>query len=1369
MKKRWIALISIALLCLLCGAASADKVLSDDGCWVTEYNPQSREATITGFFIDAQNAGQYCSDGQLTIPARIRLQEIDYNVTSLKGLGKDNTNFSKVILPEGLQTIGDAAFRSFSRLREVTLPSTLTAIGREAFRDCIVLKNLDIPGSVTSIGDIAFRGTSGLTITFGGTRAEWDSADNNTTSALCGAITSRVITTDGYELGWCGDEEIGPDRTTWVMKDGSLTINGAGHIISPGWSAANIRTLTIGPEYTELTNIGADDYVFLEQMAGLTTIQVDSGNQYLYAYDGILYKKDTCLYCPCGRTGTVEITGDAVTIESIRDAFDSRTGITGFTVAEGNTALFAAGGFLYDAGGKLLYCASGVSGTVTIPAVTASIDEYAFRNRAGINSFSVENNNPVFSSVNGLLLNKDGSTLVLCPPGMTTVNIPQSVHAFDSGVFRMILGSFTVNLPDSLRIIPSSSFSNCRNLTKVSIPAGVRDIENGAFRNCSGLTSVTLPNEITYIRDEAFAGCTGLTSLILPDSLLHIGEGAFGFCEGLTEITIPGSVRNIGAAVFENCTGLRNVTFQHGFSVIQGNMFTDCTGLTSVTIPDSVTSIKDLAFSGCSSLTVIGLPASITTISKSAFRRSGLKDLYYAGTGTQWASVSLGTDALPFECNVHTQDDQSACVSVNLTGMSDSDSVTLTDGFGTLKAINSSGNQTFWEKDPKITVTPGEGRRVTYNLSYTHTEDGVTSTRVVSDGTNNSTVVVPLDLSRGTPELSLIFEVDGYKAYHLFVNEKELDGIFGDWALTLKNSETSYSNGDVVLVEDGVIAQRKDFTLSLELPIPTEISSGNPGYVGELIYGSERIIITDAKTTYDFTASQTDIILNLTWFNKNNWHTVTYDGNGSSGSTPTQMVSTASLVFVTVAENSFDGKHGSKWLIFNGWNDSSGKGYKPGDSISILSEDITLYAQWIDAWRLEFDANGGVGSMDARLFPQTDAEVTVPPCEFTYTGKAFKEWNTNKNGNGTDYQPGATFTLNTNTKLYVIWEDGWTVSGEAEPAVGGTVTGTGTYLKNTPVTLTATPAEHYRFACWTDENDRVVSMEAEYTFMPTEDRQLTARFEQSEYKITAQYCTVTSDGGYTPVAFAAPGTELFIGWDFENQPEGMYWTEYFSVNGEALAKGEYEFTMPEENVTVAAVYLPQETITIDLSAGTASVPGTALYTCGKMDRDEQKGFYLMDLNNDDAYDLKLTPWEEGNDMLVSPLNGMTVLSPSVTKDISAEHGQYGTVIFRFGVPTFDDPAAAGTTLVLPANLNTIEAGAFDGDIAMTSMNAGHCTSIGPEAFKGCTGLMKIRLSKDCAIDDTAFDGCTKLFAIYGPAGGDTQSWADAHHILFIGE
>ena len=346
-----------------------------------------------------------------------------------------------------------------------------------------------------------------------------------------------------------------------------------------------------------------------------------------------------------------------------------------------------------------------------------------------------------------------------------------------------------------------------------------------------------------------------------------------------------------------------------------------------------------------------------------------------------------------------------------------------------------------------------------------------------------------------------------------------------------------------------------------------------------------------------------------------------------------------------------------------------------------------------------------------------------------------------------------------------------TIHTYAYPVDSGTVSGGGTYLMNTFVTLTATPNEHYTFAGWT-RNGETVSTDASYTFLLTadyDDALLEAHFAQiPAYAITAENCFVSLSGDDpTPVTSAEPGTRLFIWWDDTNEPEGMFWTGFFSVTEDELPEYVYEFTMPAQDVTVAAVYLPQESCTVDLSAGPAPFPDAAAFAIGNTEWDGEGGFGLVDLNGDETYDLKVILQDEGP-LLVSPLGGMTLLAPSYTKDISGEHGMIGTVVFNFTPPAFDS-GTSDSLLVLPADLYTVEESAFEGDTAIKAVDASHCMTLGAQAFKGCAGLTKIRLAGTCLIDEHAFDGCTSLYAIYGPAGSETQAWAEAHYLLFIGE
>lgn len=59
----------------------------------------------------------------------------------------DVPKIQKVIVPEGIHTIGDTAFKDCSSLKEVKLPSSILEIGFEAFTNCSSLETITISNS----------------------------------------------------------------------------------------------------------------------------------------------------------------------------------------------------------------------------------------------------------------------------------------------------------------------------------------------------------------------------------------------------------------------------------------------------------------------------------------------------------------------------------------------------------------------------------------------------------------------------------------------------------------------------------------------------------------------------------------------------------------------------------------------------------------------------------------------------------------------------------------------------------------------------------------------------------------------------------------------------------------------------------------------------------------------------------------------------------------------------------------------------------------------------------------------------------------------------------------------------------------------
>ena len=69
---------------------------------------------------------------------------------------------TEIEIPDGVKSIGDAAFNGHTNLQSVVIPESVECIGAWAFRGCTSLKSVVIPGRVKSIGDQAFSICTGL-------------------------------------------------------------------------------------------------------------------------------------------------------------------------------------------------------------------------------------------------------------------------------------------------------------------------------------------------------------------------------------------------------------------------------------------------------------------------------------------------------------------------------------------------------------------------------------------------------------------------------------------------------------------------------------------------------------------------------------------------------------------------------------------------------------------------------------------------------------------------------------------------------------------------------------------------------------------------------------------------------------------------------------------------------------------------------------------------------------------------------------------------------------------------------------------------------------------------------------------------------
>ena len=165
------------------------------------------------------------------------------------------------------------------------------------------------------------------------------------------------------------------------------------------------------------------------------------------------------------------------------------------------------------------------------------------------------------------------------------------------------------------------------------------------------------------------------------------------------------------------------------------------------------------------------------------------------------------------------------------------------------------------------------------------------------------------------------------------------------------------------------------------------------------------------------------------------------------------------------------------------------------------------------------------------------------------------------------------------------------------PTGAGVVTGGGTHLFATDVTLNASPNPGYAFVNWTNEEGTEVANQEEYSFsMPAEDITLTANFIMVEYTLTllvepAEAGTIEGGGNYTMGSFVMFSATPGEGYEFLN------WTD---ANGDEISANASHFiTMPAADLTYTANFAPLSyELSTDVTpegAGTTTGDGTYVF------------------------------------------------------------------------------------------------------------------------------------------------------------------------------
>ena len=508
----------------------------------------------------------------------------------------------------------------------VVIPDTIdglpvTDLGNFAFEQN-QMTSVAIPNSVTSIGLGAFLDCANLT-----------------------SVTIGTSVTNVGEIAFHGCHNL----TGATIPDSVITIG------SQAFYDSGLLSVTVGSGITNFERSSFGDILG----SVLTNITVGANNLVYSSIDGVLCDKaqTTLVQYPVARSGSYVVPNTVTNIGEL--AFYQCIYLTGVTVPDSVTSIAA------DA-----FHESGLL-TVTIGSGVTNFDTSYFGNN--LTDIIVDAGNPIYSSLDGVLFNKDQTTLIECPVARSgSYVIPNTVVSIGSMAFEDRRNLTSVTIPTSVISIGDYAFQDCFALTSVAIPNSVTSVGDYAFYSCYGLTNVTIGNSVTNIGESAFALCS-ITSLVIPDSITSVKPSSFAgsltsvtigsgitnlelssFGNLLTNITvaaanpvyssidgvlfdkaqtmllqcpiarggdyvIPNSVITIGDSALQGCFGLTSVTIPNSVITVGSNAFYGCDGLTGVTVGNHVASIGATAFFGCHKLAGITIPNSVTNIGHQAF------------------------------------------------------------------------------------------------------------------------------------------------------------------------------------------------------------------------------------------------------------------------------------------------------------------------------------------------------------------------------------------------------------------------------------------------------------------------------------------------------------------------------------------------------------------------------------------------------------------------------------------------------------------------------------------------------------------------------------------------------------------------------
>ena len=446
--------------------------------------------------------------------------------------------------------------------------------------------------------------------------------------------TSTIISDDGKTYLQCPDNVVSVEIPSQIeIIDGKdkehYSFLGARYTLTTLTFSPNSKLRTISPFAFYYCSVLQS--IDLKQCSELTTISESSFEGCSKATTIILPENLQTLGVQCFKgTGVISLIIPSSVTDVGTKFLSECAALTSCTFAE-NSKISKLGEYLFLSSDNIR--------NLDIPNTIGKFSNLL--GTCGLLNVNIEEGNPYYKSIDGVIYSANGSEIIQFPPGRTgNYSIVQGTTTVYSGSFNGAKIEY-VTFPIGITTIGSWVFYSS-SLRYLELPEGVKTISGNAFGNCQQLTTVILPNSVTTIGDSCFYNDINLTSVKLPSSLTTLGGGAFLGCNKdlvlefdessslkvankyivdknerkismylgeETNIVINKTYTDIQTRAFATNKNIQTVRFESGsiLNAIGSSAFEDCANLISFEFPSTLYSISSWAFRRCSKLEEVHL------------------------------------------------------------------------------------------------------------------------------------------------------------------------------------------------------------------------------------------------------------------------------------------------------------------------------------------------------------------------------------------------------------------------------------------------------------------------------------------------------------------------------------------------------------------------------------------------------------------------------------------------------------------------------------------------------------------------------------------------------------------------------------------